>query len=170
MSDAYRQKLLNWFCSMLLALLVAALSASIVWFYKVPKSTAIYGHPDLTAIAGLIGESLMIYPIYFLPMAIWHFFDFIERQEPAPLSRHRLTRWRTFLSTLIATTVFWLGMAMELWQYNSCDNLDGAFYFQCLVGPSPWLFWPWLLGMGVALLLCIAKAVFSIRSQFQKAS
>jgi hypothetical protein len=67
----------------------------------------------------------------------------------------------------VAIVLFVL-MDLSFWQYNSCDQLPQAHFFQCFVGPSWWLMTPWLAAMVLALALCVAKSIFSIRSLFKK--
>lgn len=169
MSEAYRQKLLNWFCSMALLVLTTTLATSIAWFRHFPESIRGPGNIDIYWIASAISDNLLTYAIYFVPMVFWHLFDFIERSEPASLWTRSVASYRPLILLLFATMVLWLAVVAGLWEYNSCDELQGALHYACYVELSDWLFVPWMIGMGLALLLCIAKAVISIRSRLTKA-
>lgn len=168
MTEGYRQKLLNWFCSMSILLATAALSALLVWFVHVPRILG-YGPPrDLVTIAGPFGESLVAYPIYFLPVAVWHLLDFLQARELHGTWGKRFTRYRNFAACTALSQLSFLLAVWGILNVTSCP--EGEFYFyQCTVGP-PW--WLWLIFTAsslLALALCIGKGIIAIRSLFQKA-
>src|SRR5690606_32759569 len=83
MTDKYRQKLLNWFASILQIMAFAAAAAVILWFFHAPYAGPWGRQPQsLIDIAGGFAESLLVYPILFVPVAIWHLFDFLQIRDP----------------------------------------------------------------------------------------
>ena len=169
MTEAYRSKLLNWFCSVALLLTASALTPLFYWFIDLPKWMEISLSVDLATIVGQFSDSLLLYPLLFPIFLIWHLFDFIQRGLPERLWSTRLTSYGSFLSAMTLAIILFLLMDLGLFQYNSCDQLEGALFHQCYVRPSLWLMFPWLAALGLAIVLCIAKAGFSIRSLFKKA-
>lgn len=168
MTVEYRQKILNWLMSIGIVLLVTALYAVILWFWTIPEQTG-YGSNDLIYVAGPLAETFTIYVVLAPIFLFWHLFDFIERSVPQLGRAHHLTTYRTFISVMIVSIMMLLLMALGIWEYNSCDELDDAFFFQCIVRPSLWLMVPWLATMVLGLLLSLVKAAYAIRSVVTKA-
>ncbi len=95
MSEAYRQKLLNWLISMMILCLCVALSLAAYWFFNRPDlmvRPAGVPFPDdyeLVDYAGAMGEIVALFVVGFVPVALWHMADLFDRKT----ARSRLTRW-----------------------------------------------------------------------------
>jgi len=170
LTGEYRQKLLNWFCSVALVLAFAALSPLIYWFVYLPDwiETSLTG--EFAEVAGLLGETFLIYPLLLPVILFWHFWDFIQKDASAGRWSLRLAAYRIFVMVVVAAMTLWLLMASGVFTINSCHALDGALYFECYIHQPYWLMLPFLAAVCLALILCIAKAVFSISSHLGKAA
>ncbi|MEL7197383.1 MAG: hypothetical protein AAGL10_03625 [Pseudomonadota bacterium] len=169
MTDAFRQKLLNWFTSMAILLLASAIHPLHFWFFRLQDSHQFGWSDDLVRIAGPFGETLLFYPLMLPIFLIWHLSDFIQNGLPSSRKELMLTRYSSFLLVMVASMVPFTLMVMGLWQYNSCDELPDAFFHQCILEPSWWLMTPWLATIFLALVLCITKGAISVRSLLKKA-
>lgn len=169
MTEAYRHKLLHWFISMLTILTACTLNALIFWFRKIPNVVIGPDFYDVSQIAGLASKTLFFYPIYFVIFSFWHFFDFWERSPEKTGFVRRTVGYCYFFCLLALTMLLHLLMETGIFSYNSCDELEGAFYLECLVGPPLWLLLPWIGGVGLALILTIANGVYAIKSHLTKA-
>jgi hypothetical protein len=165
---AYRQKLLNWFCSMGLVLLAMIVSVTHGWFFELPDRVFSRDTFDIVDIVIVFGEPLILYPFFAAPLMIWHFFDFVEQAPPKSSWGKKATQYKAFFGVMTVNLALFVLMEIGLWKYNSCDDFKGVYFSSCYSGPSSWLEIPWFATLGVALLLCIVKAGFSIRSFFEK--
>ena len=163
MTNAYRRKLLLWFGSVGLLLLTTVLSMLHYWFDRVADS---FGRSDdFEFIAGPLGENLVLYILVFPIVGFWHALDFLQRGSPKSPVALQLSAYSTFLAVIAVALFLYLLMAAGVLAYNSCEELDGAFYFQCIVRPSLFLLIPFLIALGIVLGLCIAKAIIAIKSR-----
>ena len=164
MTAAYRQKLLNWFCS--LALLAVAMSASLIfaWFFDLPRWLYERQASEWDAIAWSMQNPMLNYIIYFPFLLFWHLSDFSEARVANSTLLQRFLSYRIFAWTIFIALLLNNLMSIGLWESNSCEKLQGALHLQCFVETSPWLMKPWTLMDLLAIILCIAKAVFSIYS------
>ncbi|MXO95828.1 hypothetical protein GRI34_05255 [Erythrobacter aquimaris] len=155
--------MLNWFCSVGLVLLITALSATISWFKTLPEKVA-EGSFDPWFASGLMGETILTF-VFYLPIILsWHLFDFVEKKSSDRRFLKTLNRYPTLLLTMSASAFIYLAMGLGVGRYNSCDELNGAYFHSCYVGPAMWIMLPWLIVTGLAFLLSILKAAMSISS------
>lgn len=102
MDGFYRQKLLDWWCSMALLGLVCSLSALLNW-NRVLVMIDLSG----TAYRGIewwIGPAaggFASYPMFFPPLAFWHLCDFLERDRGPNMWRGWLATYRRFAALLL---------------------------------------------------------------------
>ena len=87
MTIDYRQKLLKWYCSMLLTLLTMLIPALHYWFFRLPARIPYI--EELNEIVLPLGGPLSIYPSLFLPLLVWHVGDFSSDS----LFKNQLARW-----------------------------------------------------------------------------
>jgi len=102
MSAEYRQKLLNWFCSVALLLLVCTLAFAITWRMVTLNMTMI-GRTDLVDHAGPLSTGFMAYFIFFPAIAFWHLCDFLQASAPRQ-SGGIFTRYRGFAILLLVVS------------------------------------------------------------------
>lgn len=105
MSEAYRQKLLNWFCSMSLLALVCSLALVIGWRIVSINVGLGYSNAELPIYAGPFGESFMPYFQYFPALAFWHLCDFLQDSEKVPRWGW-FSRYRGFALLLLIASPF----------------------------------------------------------------
>ena len=98
----------------------------------------------------------------------WHFFDFVENVTLKSAWGKKATSYAAIFGMMTVNLTLFVLMGFGLWQYNSCDQLEGVYFFQCYVRPSLWLMIPWLATLALAVLLCIIKAGFTIYLYFRK--
>ena len=163
MTCPLRQKLLNWLCSIGLVLLTTILAIVIQWFEIAPLLLSEDAMGNSEAVWRL-AEPLLVYVLLTPVFLFWHFFDLIERQIDDAVPQAKFALYRSFLMVMIFGIVLLTMMSLGIWQYNSCDELDGALFHQCYIQSSFWLMGPWLAAMACAIFLCLFKAVYSIRS------
>ncbi|MEH6662377.1 MAG: hypothetical protein V7679_12080 [Parasphingorhabdus sp.] len=168
MSEGFHQKLLNWFCSVTLSLFAASLPPLFFWLIDLPDLAERGILINLADIAGPFGETFLFYAVLLPLFLFWHLFDFAQRGMPEISLVAKLTKYRTFLWLMIAVILLFLLMDLGFLNYNSCDQLDGVFYHECIVRPSLWLMIPWIIAIGIAAILCLIKAIVSTRSIFKK--
>jgi len=101
MSAEYRQKLLNWFCSVLLVALVTSLCLVAMWFIDRPwERPGWRGQPPALRhfgdYAGEVDEHVLLFPILLVLALIWHLFDLLQRGEPEGGIAARVSSVRTW--------------------------------------------------------------------------
>ncbi|KLE32657.1 hypothetical protein [Aurantiacibacter gangjinensis] len=168
MNEAYRQKLLHWFMSMLLCMSLPTFLANWEWFYDLPKSYLDYGEYDLEWSIWGIGEAVIYFAFYFIIVAPWHLFDFLQRENPDSLWKERLAEYRTFCSVVLATMMLSAVEGTSIFNHNSCDELPEAMFTTCYITMPKWLEWSSLAAIFLALLLVVAKAGISISTWFSE--
>ena len=123
---------------------------------------------DLVDFAGPLGESFVLYPLLFPLVIFWHFFDFLHRQPISTGILSRLSAHKLFIFVVFFDLVLFIIMTLRVLEYNSCNALPDAYFHQCIVGPQPWLMFPWLAMLAITAILCLLKAIVSIHSLLQK--
>ena len=165
-TDAYRQKLLNWFTSMLLVLLISMMPTLYFWFVRLPERMSYIRGVDEFVFP--LGESLLWYASGFVPLLIWHVGDFTNNYR----SSSSLVRWLNSYK-LIAGLLGVLGLSMILTASRFLDDLgcpevnlpEGVYQFDgCGSWTPEWKMW---LTMSIWLVICllalwkVAVSVFS---------
>ena len=174
MTDAYRQKLLDWLTSVLVVSLVTALCLVAVWFVVRPWELAGWRDEPPTMLhfweyAGLIAESLVIFAILLVPTMIWHLFDIIQRGTPQGAFAARLSSVRTWwivMSLLGGTIVL---DASRLFSYTASCYGSFVFLSQGCYYTKGVLTIPMTILLLFIPILCMGKVVISIRSLIKKA-
>mgnify|MGYP006406851795 FL=1 len=159
MSEGYRQKLLNFVCSMFLAWSAGLIVANLSWFVTLRDGRAENGAVDPFPALYALGESLIILVIFLILAISWHLLDFAQRAI-SPIRFVRLsTRYSTFVLTLTGFILANILLSTGYFTSNSCEQLDGALFHECYITISPWILIPWGI-FGVSLLvLNVLKAV-----------
>ncbi len=170
MDEAFRQKLLNWFISILLLLSAASVMFLISWFARAPSVTETPYMTRGAEIAVSFGGVTVIFAILFFPVVIWHLLDFTERLNDG--QQGRIVRFFSSHTVLVLTMgisqIAGILIATGIADWNSCDDLPpGSFPYSCQIGLEWWanlLFFGPLL---FAFILCIGKAAITIRSRLK---
>tara|TARA_R110000824_G_scaffold30860_1_gene100983 strand:+ start:150 stop:662 length:513 start_codon:yes stop_codon:yes gene_type:complete len=168
LSDNFHQKLLNWFCSVTLSIFAASLPPLFFWLIDLPDLVERSISINLVDLAGPFGERFILYAFLLPFFLFWHMFDFAQRGVPMTAVVARLTKYQMFLWPMIAAISLFLLMDLDFLRYNSCDQLNGALFHECYISPSLWLMIPWIIAVGIAVILCAIKAAVSIHSIFKK--
>ena len=162
MTDAFRQKLLNFLCSMLVVLLLISGSALVAWFVAAPRMLAQpYGGAYLTA--WMMGEAFIVYAALAPPSLIWHLSNFLWSGKAKPGWAGWLFAYPVFLAALGITGFAWILASSGSFTYQDCPDLDGAFFYSCPIVISPWVMIPLYLGLVSLLILCVVQASMAIR-------
>ncbi len=168
MSDAYRQKLLNWFCTMLLLLLVCALSLCLGWRIILTNAELAGGDWPLDAFAGFLGEAFRPYFMFFPLLAIWHMFDFLEADSNPPRRKGWFADYRSFLILLMVASPFAILSVVDGHILSSCyrsmDIGETGFYDSCYPS-STWTILLWLVIAPAVCLAVVSKSVTAVRSR-----
>lgn len=168
MTDEYRQKLLNWFASILQIMAFAAAAAVILWFFHVPNAGS-WGRPprSLIDIAGAFAEILLVYPVLFVPVAIWHLFDFLQIRDPASRLGKFAVSYRTFAIAVAATGSAVTLIAAKVF-FVPCTAGSPANQFGFIECPRPYPEWLsitfWALSLLLAI-ICLWKGTMSVYSR-----
>ena len=162
MSEAYRQKLLHWFMSMLALLLMTALAAASFWFLRAPEIVADDPPYLMANIAGPFGESFTGFIVGFFPIALWHLADFLERIPGRSRWGLRLTRYRSFAAIMGISYFGSVLAASALFNKTYCS--DWQLY--CYDAPAEWLYFLWLAPLLLACALAMAKLLRLIFIRF----
>lgn len=168
MTHSYRHKLLNWLCSVLLVSAFAGLNLAYDWFTTVPRLLE-QGIPiDIGYLAEPIGESLIIYAVLFPVVLFWHFWDFVQQGTLVAGFSATLSKYRMFLMAFATASVILLAATLGLFDINSCDAIKEVMHSACMIIQPDWLAYSFFMTAGIALFLCVTKAVISIKSRFSK--
>ncbi|NRD88465.1 hypothetical protein C8024_01805 [Sphingopyxis sp. BSNA05] len=170
MTSEYRQKLLNWLTSMAILMAVTVFSLAAKWFLGLWMMTSVNTTDKFADIAGPMGEAFLAYPIFFLPLLVWHSFDFIQEQKPNSRWAANLSSYPPLLASIaISGIAFILISSGEFTVMHCPEPMGPEFGFQhCFHGPATWLNFLFYMPLLISFLLCISKAIFSIRTYLKK--
>ncbi len=135
MSDAYRHKLLNWFCSMGLLALVCSIALGLHWYRIVVIATAHGWGDTFPDYAGPLSEGFSAYPMFFPALAFWHLCDFVERPRKLGQGGGWFTSYRLFATLLVlaapvaavaASDGVWLTGSSGVFCTSSIGDLHGC--------------------------------------------
>ena len=167
MNDEYRQKLLNWFSTVLLIWAGTVLSLLITLFVTVPELRTNGLEGD--ALAAVFAEALIMYALFVIPTLFWHLLDFSQKHAPLNLWGRRICSYPAFLAVLSLVTSLWLLAGTGYFTHNSCDDLDGAYFHECYITISLWIMIPLLLGILALAVICLTKFFAAFDSLFLRA-
>jgi hypothetical protein len=171
MTATYRRKLLKWLMSMLLVGTIVSLSAVATWFIQLAPFVFLSPPTHISEVAGPMGESLLPYPVFFLPSVVWHLFDFLQAREPVLRTLKLLAAYRTFFTLIAVAGSAWLLIGSGWFTVTECAAVEpGTVCFDCCqTAPSSLLTTPFYLCLLFLIILCMGKAVISIRSLLKTA-
>ena len=171
MTDAFRQKLLNWFISILLLLAATAAMLLVHWFVRAPlvEESPYISRGALIAVTA--GEILILYAVLFFPILIWHLLDFAERSNALRSSPLEMVfvNHTVLVVTMGISQITGVLIATGMAEWNSCDDLPDMVYPHSCRLSLEW--WALILFFGPLLfsfILCIGRAVITIRSRLIK--
>jgi hypothetical protein len=172
--EDYRQRLLNWFCSILLLLLVCALTLLLAWRI-ITINFSFYGGPaGIDKYAGPMGVSFFAYVMYFPAIAFWHFCDFLERKQGKLPWKGWFSSYRSFLVLLLLASpiaVFAASRGVELTGCYGVFNVPtptfspGNFPLHICPGASASVFLLVIFVWPVMALACLSKAATMLLSR-----
>lgn len=159
MSERYRQKLLNFICSMLLIWSAGLIIAYLSWLFALRGGRAENGAVDLFPALYVLGESLLIGVILSVFALFWHFLDFAQRAISPIRFVSLSTRYPTFAFAIAGFALTYILLSTGYFTSNSCEQPDGALFHECYWITSLWIWIPFTI-FGISLLvLCVLKAV-----------
>ena len=97
-----------------------------------------------------------------------HLGDFIETRPPRYRFIEFASRYALFVSLIATSIALHLLMLLRVWEYDSCDELPDALFWECMVYPSPVLTILWIAAMVLALALGVFKIGYSVWSLLRK--
>lgn len=163
MDEAYRTKLSHWLTSMLVLHLFTVIWTAYSWFGHYLPLLA-YNEDDPFTAANFLFGQVENYALLFIPLFLWHLFDFWQGPRlSSPLFRS-LTSYRWLLLCLCAFGLTWL-LVLSPWLNDlACPPVDpGHFGFGGCGTVTP--DWKVLLSrlpmLGIVLLL-VAKAMLTV--------
>lgn len=169
MSEAFHQKLLNWFVSILQLLTAIALMLVIFWFVRAPEIEPYYQSTHLASIAPAMGGVLAFYILFFPQVLVWHLLDFCQRGEPSLRIERFLASHMNLVATMGLLQFAAILTVLGLGSWNSCDELPlDALPHSCRIGLQWWLTLMFYGPLLFSLILCIGKAAVTIRSRLAK--
>ena len=158
MSEAYREKLMRWFTSMLLLGLGTALYTLILWFNKFLN---VWGGPDWSH-AYFFAFAAVFYFSVFPPVLLWHVGDFI-------LLKPFQNRWlRIFLKyEIMIGIIVWLSAIAIVVELGVLDDLfcprNVQYGFDgCGSWTPDWLVWTHGLSLLTLAIVALTKLIASI--------
>lgn len=170
MDEAFRQKLLNWFISILMLLSTVSVMLLISWFVRAPSVAETPYMTRGAEIAAMFSGVIAIFAILFFPIIVWHLLDFTERLNDGHQGRlvEFFSSHFVLLLTMGVSQIAGILIATGIADWNSCDDLPaGSFPYSCQIGLE---WWANLLFFGPLLfsfILCIGKAAITIRSRLK---
>lgn len=138
----------------------------ITWFIGIPEQRESGISETLFPAVAALGEALMLYALLIPVALLWHFLDFVQANLPRSSLGKFLGSFQAFLSVMILLIVFWLLAGTGYFTYNSCDQLENAYFFQCSITVSRWIMVPIWCAIFSLVLLCTAKIFAALRSTF----
>lgn len=166
MNAAYRQKLLNYFCTVLLIWAGTFIGLLIVWTVGIPEVRS-SGFTEVTYPAlAMIAEALIVYVLLFPLALFWHLMDFIGKNRPSSPWWNRICDFPAFACALTSVIVFWLLAGTGFFTLNSCDALDGVYYHECFITISLFIMVPLFIAALALLVICAAKFFTTFHSLF----
>lgn len=121
MTRTYRQKLLNWFYTMSLLLVVQVAALALAWRTMMIYAQIIGDDYGIDKYAGPMGEALLPYIMFFVPLALWHLFDFLESEQRPDRWRGLFSRYRHFAILLLLSSPFAALGVVEGYILRPCD-------------------------------------------------
>lgn len=176
MSEAFRQKLLNWFCSMLVLLLSCSIFAILNWHSILTTTSLIGEFQQVENYVPLLGEGLAGYLMFFPFFLFWHGFDFVEKDAQPPASRSMIGRYSFFLIIkIIVIASLIAAVVMDQNGWNQCHSpqyfyaaaaaqIPDVYYDHCPIDYNASVVF--LIGGPLMFVACLGKALVSIRSNF----
>ena len=171
MSEKYRKKLLYWLISMGTLMLMVVIFALFHWARAL--GSTIRSDGEMYWLYGL-DNALSFYAIGFVPLFIWHAFDFIQIEKPICRIGILLDRYRNIFICLVV-----LGASVWLYQIPWLDDLfcsnpdlpEGVFQFDgCGSWTPAWKAFSIFAALTFLLVFVVAKGVISVLSRLRNAA
>lgn len=173
MTEAYRQKLLNWFTSVTIIWAVSILSVTVFWFFTIPANERAFEPRDFPPSYFFhLGTALIVLLLFSLTAVAWHVSDFVQLGTPKRPVLRRLSSYPAYLLSLVSALVVGGIIGSGQFNYFGCGSLPPNIQFgfwECLEGPPDWLAGLYYVVMFVLILQCLAKAVISLNSRLKTA-
>lgn len=167
MSEAYRQKLLNWWCSMLVLLLLAISAIAARWLFYVPFMMMMT-EVESVRIEWML-DPMLHYFIWFLPLAFWHVADAFQLGQPSGRWARAIASYPAMIGSFLLLSTTLVFMASGLWESSGFCGGSFLILMQACAFPSLAFRIPANLSLWFLLILCMGKTVISIRSRSKKA-
>jgi hypothetical protein len=158
MSAAFRQKLLNWTCSVMGLLLYCTILLIQLWLAVTNSHNA-----DLNMIPDwppILIPAMEAYIFGFTLIAFWHLFDFIQISKKGKGALEFFSSYGVWINSLAAIALVQICKYSGLIETHLCIWCNPSF--------PPWISLLFLLLLLIVIILCMAKAVIAIRSRIQK--
>ena len=164
MDSALAEKLRLWLVSVM-TLLLGTVSASAATLLSQSCTS------NTWTCIGLSSEPMAIFQLLFLVIATWHALDFFQSGEPTGRVAASLARYRVLFGTLALLLVLLVLVKTGHFHATYCATPEpGTIMFDgCETRPPRLLTTPLYLLLLFAVILCMGKAVISIRSRLKKA-
>ena len=169
MSLEFRQKLLNWFCTVMVVLGGTSVALLVTWSNTAPYVLDSSLEGDAYRLTAPLAEAFLLYPILVAPSMFWHLLDFLQENAPLHAGGRIICGYPAFLATLTLLTSLWLLASTGYFTHNSCDDLDGALFHQCFITISRWIMIPIFFCLFGLLVICITKLFATFDSLFLRA-
>lgn len=167
MKGSHSQRILNWLQSIGVLLLFCCLSFTAYWFYGRFNPVFDYYEADPAGSIWQLSESLLLYGLWFFPLALWHATNPLgTKAKTSGLLRASLS-FRLFmgLSTIgmAAHSLAASGILTE----EKCPNVpppseNQAQFISCVFGPPDWLAWLSLAMLLAVTLIAIGKTTIAL--------
>ena len=169
MTAAYRQKLLNWFCSVLIVCAGSVLMILISFYVDTSNTLSTRIDEDGGETISLFAENLIAYFIFLIPAAFWHFSDFMQKRELYNPFNRFISSYRLFIISFLAWISTFLFAATGHFTRNSCDDMPDAYFHSCAISFSPWLEVALFASSLAVFCICLAKLTATLFSVFHRA-
>ncbi|MBH5322320.1 hypothetical protein [Aurantiacibacter sediminis] len=158
MTDAYRQKLLNWFCSVVLVLSTAFTGAAIHWYLRAPDED--YGWLPAIDMVVSLNEPILFGSASLLAILVWHLADLAQTKLPKPIWLKALFSHRFLLASLL------ISQASIITICTGALDIKRCFWHVCAPGPPIWLERTAFIPLLIVSTLGIAKVTFAIANRY----
>jgi hypothetical protein len=169
-TEAYRQKLLNWLTSMLMLLLISIIPLEYFWFFELPRITYFY----IDDIRAILEPSLTWYVVIFVPLFFWHLGDFTRNSGFSSAFARLVSGYKLLAALLVALGLFVVLQTSTFLNDFGCPEVDlpeGVYQFDgCGSWTPEWKMWlssiTWL-AICLLALWKVGASLFSIVRNFR---
>jgi len=144
LTDQFRQKLLNWFCSLLVLMSTLSTATALQWLFFIPRPKLGEEEKWFFEFVFRFGEVGVVLSILLFAALIWHLSDMLHKyEEPSFGIISRLSRFPLWLLSFGLLCIF-TALIISQALHSTCPPIPArtqfGFYAPCYPQPPVWLY------------------------------